>query len=79
MNERVLYSVYTLVMYLTHHNTGQQQLKCAAVDALKPAMAITAGQTVECYQQIIKYRVPGGDMNQAQIYRSKILTNQVET
>ena len=49
------------------------------VDALKPAMVMMTGQAVECYQQIVKYSVPVGDMNQAQIYRSKILTHQVET
>jgi hypothetical protein len=79
MNERILYSVYTLVMHLTHHNTGQQQLKCVGVDALKPAMVMSAGQAVECYQQIVKYSVPARNMEQAQIYHSKILTHQVET
>lgn len=65
------------MMHLTHHNTRQQQLKFGGVDALK--LVMTAGQTVECYQQIMKYRVPVSDMNHAQIYHNKILTHQVET
>jgi len=42
-------------------------------------MEMTAGLTVECCQQTVEYRIPVGDMNQAQIYRMKILTHQVET
>jgi len=59
-------------MHLTQENTAQQQLKCGLVDALRLVMEMTAGLTVECCQQI-------GDMDQAQIYREKILTHQVET
>jgi len=42
-------------------------------------MEMTAGLTVECYQQIVKYSVPASNMDQTQIYHSKILTHQVET
>jgi hypothetical protein len=47
------------------------------VDALNLAMEMSAELTVECCQQIVKFMVHSGDMNQAQIYRRKILTYQV--
>jgi hypothetical protein len=49
------------------------------VDALNLAMEMSADLTVECCQQIVKYMVHAGDMNQAQTYRRKILTYQVAT
>jgi len=49
------------------------------VEALNLAMEMSAELTVECCQQIVKYMVHSGDMNQAQIYRRKILTHQVAT
>jgi hypothetical protein len=42
-------------------------------------MEMSAGLTVECCRQIVKYMIHSGDMNQAQIYRRKILTYQVAT
>lgn len=58
---------------LLKSNDGQ------GIDALKLAMEMSAGLTVECCQQIVNYMVHTGDMNQAQKYRRKILTYQVET
>ncbi len=49
------------------------------VDALNLAMEMSTELTVECCQQIVKYMVHTGDMNQAQTYRRKILTYQVAT
>jgi hypothetical protein len=49
------------------------------VDALNLAMEMSAELTVECCRQIVKYMIHSGDMNQAQIYRRKILTYQVAT
>ena len=58
---------------LLKSNDGQ------GVDALNLAMEMSAELTVECCRQIVKYMVHTGDMNQAQIYRRKILTYQVAT
>ena len=58
---------------LLESNNGQ------GIDAHKLAMEMSAELTVECCQQIVNYMVHIGDMNQAQTYRRKILTHQVET
>ena len=49
------------------------------VDALNLAMEMSVELTVECCRQIVKYMIHSGDMNQAQIYRRRILTYQVAT
>jgi len=49
------------------------------VDALNLAMEMSTELTVECCRRIVKYMIHSGDMNQAQIYRRKILTYQVAT
>jgi len=62
---------YEIGCLLLKSNDGQ------GVDSLNLAMEMSAELTVECCQQIVKYMVHTGDMNQAQIYRRKILTHQV--
>lgn len=49
------------------------------VYALDLDMEMSARLTVECCRQIDKHMVHTANMNQAQIYRSKILTYQVVT